>query len=246
MNNTTLNLYPTTSSSTARKSSVDLQQQFLAPLSSLQIWGCDTKSVQNAKVVKEPKVTKPKVAEIPKVTQATPIQIIIPETTKYEVTTTIHEQVIPETQVVGPSFTTRKPVDKGKYIAQDTDDLPSKLVRASTKIKLEPQGEPEVYEVLLVDGTLLRGTHDEVSSIREKEDNAKQERLDMTKIFKVSVEEFKEANITLGKEFVDHQVELLRIHNEKMKEKAERKKKVYDMYVSTMTKTRGKGVITNL
>ncbi|GJW46253.1 hypothetical protein Tco_0077899 [Tanacetum coccineum] len=58
-----------------------------------------------------------------------------------------------------------QPVDKGKSIAKDTEDSPPKHVNASGKIRASPRGSSKTFKVLLGDGTLFRGTHDEVSMI---------------------------------------------------------------------------------
>ncbi|GJY06440.1 hypothetical protein Tco_0373494 [Tanacetum coccineum] len=86
-----------------------------------------------------------------------------------------------------------------RSIAKDTGRFTPKHVNASGKIRASPRGSSKTFKVLLGDGTLFRGTHDEVSMIQEKEEKAKQDTLNRLKIFKVSVEEFKEANITSGK-----------------------------------------------
>ncbi|GJX49950.1 hypothetical protein Tco_0276795 [Tanacetum coccineum] len=102
---------------------------------------------------KEPKVTEPtKAAEAtkePQVTKAPHIHTVIPPTPIPEVTNPITEQVIPESQVVEPSFTTPTPIDKGKGITKDTNDSPPKLVKTSIKAKQEMLTRSEIFKVSL-------------------------------------------------------------------------------------------------
>ncbi|GJY68729.1 hypothetical protein Tco_0471711 [Tanacetum coccineum] len=71
--------------------------------------------------------------------------------------------------------------------------------------------------------------------------------LNESEIFKVAIEEVKEVehNISGRKDFGKHQAELIRVHNEKVKND-DRKKKLYGQYMWTITKGRQEGEITDL
>ncbi|GKA43068.1 hypothetical protein Tco_0735728 [Tanacetum coccineum] len=76
---------------------------------------------------------------------------------------------------------------------------------------------------------LLR-THDEVSSVLEIEYKAKQEMITRSKIYRVSLDEVKEAEkpVKSRKEFVNLQAQALLVNSEKLKGKFVNKKKVFD------------------
>ncbi|GJU12404.1 hypothetical protein Tco_1134800 [Tanacetum coccineum] len=88
---------------------------------------------------------------------------------------------------------------------------------------------------------LFKGTREEFNRILEMEDKAKQETLNMSNIYRLSLEEFKEAETPVNsrKYFVDLQAKALQIHNKKLKAKATKKKRVYDKHVKRLKTTKG-------
>ncbi|GJZ76352.1 hypothetical protein Tco_0641024, partial [Tanacetum coccineum] len=71
-------------------------------------------------------------------------------------------------------------------------------------------------------------THDQLAEILEKQEKMKITKLSKPEIMKVAIEEVKDVDVIIysSNEFLRHQEELIRVHSEKLKKKAEMKKKI--------------------
>ncbi|GKC17021.1 hypothetical protein Tco_1013803 [Tanacetum coccineum] len=139
---------------------------------------------------------------------------------------------------------------------QETDDSLPKLVKVSRKVHHDP------YELVLIDyelrdGRMVKMTHDEVADILEKEEKysyrvgstfvrtqylalywikckRRKDKEHMDIVFTNSRVGYSRSGVGQG-----------RVHNEKVKND-DRKKKLYDQYMWTITKGRQEGEITDL
>nr|GEV55781.1 hypothetical protein [Tanacetum cinerariifolium]GEW92860.1 hypothetical protein [Tanacetum cinerariifolium] len=134
--------------------------------------------------------------------------------------------VVTNSQATELSFTTHKHVDKGKGIVKVSDDSLPKLVKASRKVC------PCPYILVLIDyelpgGKMVKMAYEEACKIIEKEEKIKNAELNKFEIIKVAAEEVKEVEVIIygGKDFVKHQEELLRVHNEKDPSKITKRKR---------------------
>ncbi|GJS47682.1 hypothetical protein Tco_0597803 [Tanacetum coccineum] len=107
--------------------------------------------------------------------------------------------------------------------ALETEDSLVKLKKASKKIRQDP------YEAILIyfqlhDGRVVKMTHDEIDQYLENAEKVKNVELTKLTIGKVVVEEVKVVVVTIndGKDFLNHQAELLKEHNENVKKLADR------------------------
>ncbi|GJY34738.1 hypothetical protein Tco_0419207 [Tanacetum coccineum] len=176
-------------------------------------------------VFKEPILESVKVFEI---IEETKLHIEEPHTepitsTPILVTTTTPESPAPESQI-GPFFTTPKP-DKGKGIATGTEESLVKLMKASRKVH---QDDAALIDFQLHDGRMVKMRHDEIDQYIKKAKKVKN--VDLTKI-EIGKLIAVEVTIKGGKDFLKHQAELLKEHNEKVKKLVNRKKNLYDQYV---------------
>ncbi|GKE36631.1 hypothetical protein Tco_1460036 [Tanacetum coccineum] len=110
-------------------------------------------------------------------------------------------------------------------IAKETNGFPPKL--ASRKVHHDPDA-PVLIPYELHGGKMSQLTHDQLAEIFEKQEKIKITKLSKSEIMKVVIEEVKDIDVIISSsnEFVRHQEELIRFYNEKLKKKAEMKKKI--------------------
>ncbi|GJY62337.1 hypothetical protein Tco_0462994 [Tanacetum coccineum] len=175
-------------------------------------------------VFKEPMLESVKVFEIIKETKL-PIEEphTEPITSTPILVTTTPESSAPESQIC-PSFTTPKP-DKGRGIATGTEESLVKLMQASRKVR---QDDAALIDFQLHDGRMVKMRHDEIDQYIKKAKKVKNVNLTKIEIGKLIAAE---VTIKGGKDFLKHQAELLKEHNENVKKLVNRKKNLYDQYV---------------
>ncbi|GKA73796.1 hypothetical protein Tco_0780098 [Tanacetum coccineum] len=191
--------------------------------------------------------------EEPRVNQPEPIQTVIPPTPYPKTSSTPEAQVTaliaqPITKEGGSSQITLR-VDKGKAVAIEDYFPPPNLVKASREVRVNPNGpvliDLEIYgKIVQILNAQLQAYLDKKEQMEQAE---KEDELSKHEIMKVVAEVFHETKVQIkrAKDFIKHQDAefkvLTKTHTEKLKQRAELRKKgyVHDFGLSEWGKLNG-------
>ncbi|GJZ70750.1 hypothetical protein Tco_0634601 [Tanacetum coccineum] len=154
-----------------------------------------------------------------------------------------------ETQVGSSSFTKPK-INNGKGRAKKTDDSPPKLVKA-LRI-LHPDPDAPLLIDYKIDGQIVKLAGDQLGEILDKkekmEKDALNDELSKNDVIKVVPDVVNETGVIISgiKDFLKHQDAHLKVHNDKLRKKAELKKKIYGDYVWIVNNRMKPRKITNI